>query len=712
MPRGPTELWFLIAGRALAASLLLVPQMLPAQTPVRTEAPAAQPAAGPDSTGDPDDPDDPDKGLATDDMPDIGIDWPDLTAPSTPIPVEPDEPDGTTAPAGDGQPGTGEDALQADLASPEPEEADALTMIDPGASLRYVVSIDGLGDASDATLLSRFDNLSVLKEGEGARANLAQIRRRGQTDTDLLTELMRARGFYDARTRFTMRALGGGSDPQIGAVLGANPGQRYLLDAVNVLGLSETSPLGLPLPTLFTVKAGDPADTDAILAATDKLRVGLGENGYPFADVGDPVLTVDHQQREAILNISVTTGGFRRFGEIRVNDTAPFSARHVGVIARFSPGEPYNQSDITDLNRALVATGLVGQVTITPQEGKDDQTVDLAIAMTPAPPRTIAGEIGYGTGEGARIQASWQHRNFFPPEGAMTFRGVLGTQEQSLSAVLRRANFRKRDQVLNGELMIANVDQPAYQALTAGIAASIERQTNLIFQKAWIWSLGTELRISDERDLYGETLIPRHRTYVIAALPASITYDGSDDLLDPRRGFRLGARLSPEVSLQHSVFTYVRAQMDGSAYLPMGERFTLAGRVRLGTIVGADADRIAPTRRFYAGGGASVRGYAYQAIGPRDLNNDPTGGRSLGEVSVELRYRFGSMNQFGIVPFVDAGTISADMLPSIREMRVGAGLGLRYYSSFGPIRIDVGTPINPQAGDPRIGVYVSLGQAF
>ena len=126
----------------------------------------------------------------------------------------------------------------------------------------------------------------------------------------------------------------------------------------------------------------------------------------------------------------------------------------------------------------------------------------------------------------------------------------------------------------------------------------------------------------------------------------------------------------------------------------------------------APADRIAPTRRFYAGGGASVRGYSYQAIGPRDLNNDPVGGRSIGEISLEARFRFGSLDQFGIVPFIDAGTISPDPWPSTKEVRVGAGLGFRYYSNFGPIRIDVGTPINPQAGDPRLGVYVSLGQAF
>ncbi|HKX35843.1 MAG TPA: BamA/TamA family outer membrane protein, partial [Rhizorhapis sp.] len=199
------------------------------------------------------------------------------------------------------------------------------------------------------------------------------------------------------------------------------------------------------------------------------------------------------------------------------------------------------------------------------------------------------------------------------------------------------------------------------------------------------------------------------RTFFIGALPLSLAYDGSDDLLDPKSGFRLGMRVSPELSFQSGTLGYVRAQLDGSAYQPVTGKVVLAGRVRLGTIVGAQRDQIAPSRRFYAGGGGSVRGYGYQDIGPRDANDDPIGGRSLAEFSLEARIRFGN---FGVVPFVDAGNISTGQLPNFGDLQLGAGLGLRYYSNFGPIRIDVGTPLNPQPGDPKVAVYVSLGQAF
>jgi translocation and assembly module TamA len=135
--------------------------------------------------------------------------------------------------------------------------------------------------------------------------------------------------------------------------------------------------------------------------------------------------------------------------------------------------------------------------------------------------------------------------------------------------------------------------------------------------------------------------------------------------------------------------------------------------VRLGTILGADAMSIAPSRRLYAGGGGSVRGYGYQKLGPRDLDGDPIGGGALAEFALEARVRLKAFGgNFGVVPFLDGGTLTNDSWPKLSGWQFGAGLGVRYYSSFGPIRIDVGTPLNPREGDGPIAVTVSLGQAF
>ncbi|MBB3980490.1 translocation and assembly module TamA [Sphingobium fontiphilum] len=635
-------------------------------------------------------------------MPDIGIDWPDMDGADL---VQPISPDPSDPPLSAADVAADAAALEQDAAAAAQDSA--ASFADTGEERRYAVALTGLEDVADAQFKGRFDQLSVLKQGEDKPANLAQINRRMKEDQDLLDRLLRAKGYYAARIRGAVAAPAEGQD-KLAVTFDVTPGQQYLLSSVDLNGIDATGPREPEMRAAFPVAVGDPVDADRIFAARDSLAAALGEHGYPFAKIGEPDARIDHEARKGDLDVPVETGGYRTFGRIILDDEQLMDARHVQSIARFRPGDVYAVSDVEDLQKALVTTGLVSSVKLEPREAGDGEHVDMFVEMRPAPLRTIAGELGYGTGEGYRAEVSWQHRNLFPPEGSLLLRGVLGTQEQTASATYRRNNFKRRDNVLTGLVSVSNVRRDAYDARTLTVSGGLERQSNILFQKKWAWHFGGELVASDEADSFSK-IVGGRRTFFIAALPVSLAYDGSDDLLNPTRGFRLGGRLSPELSFQGGTFGYARAQLDGSVYQPFGNSVVLAARARFGSILGSQVSQIAPSRRFYAGGGGSVRGYGYQAIGPRDSNNDPIGGKSLAEFSLETRVRFGN---FGVVPFVDAGNISTSFLPRFRDLRVGAGVGLRYYSSFGPIRFDVGTPINPQKGDPKVAVYVSLGQAF
>ena len=643
----------LIAGAGLVASIVSAPagaQQSASPVPVPAPAPAIDPAAP----------------LA--DMPDIGVAWPELP--------------------------------------PEAPAAQQATAAQIGET-RYAWRIDGLDDLATPLLRDRFASLSVLEQNDGEPANAAQLDRRAREDSTLLVTLLRAQGYYDAEVEPRIDTVDG--RPLV--VLTATPGTIYRLKDVTIAGVAAAGEKAAALRDAFGVKPDDPVDADRITTGEAKLRVEAGEQGFPFAKIGEPEVTIDREARTATLDINVDPGTARVFGQIRANpNNRVFDAAHVQEIARFEPGKPYYAPALDDLRRALVQTGLVSVAEVTPVPGTTPETVDIDVRLEPAPPRTIAGEIGYGTGEGARVEASWTHRNLFPPEGALTLRSVLGTREQLGAVTFRRNNFEGRDRVLTAQISAAHTNREAYEANTFSLSGSLERQTNIFFQKTWTWSLGAELVASDERDVIISTGEPRRRTFFIAAAPTSLTYDGSDDLLNPTRGFRLGGRFSPEVSLQGSAFGYARTQVDASAYKSISDGVVLAGRLRLGTIAGAPLDAIAPSRRFYAGGGASVRGYGYQLIGPRDPNNDPIGGRSLAEFAIEGRIK--AFGDFGIVPFFDGGNIYTSSLPDFSGLRYGAGVGVRYYSNFGPIRVDVGTPLNPQPGDSRVAVYVSLGQAF
>ena len=615
--------------------------------------------------------------------------------------------------------------------APAPDDVPALPPIDPDApmaplpetietgaapagtgdetlpSLRYRTVVSGFENAGIA---ADYKALSELEKNDDIET-LAQLDRRARDDVSLIDRLLRSHGYYAAQIDLRVDRPGG-NDARAVVTIKVDPGPLYTLSSVEV-----RTPPGAPRQLIldtFSLSTGAPVDAAAIEAAEARLSTGLPEHGYPFALVGERDITVDHATRSATYRVGVTTGKQARVRQIRVEGARLVGRKQTARLARTRPGALYDSRDVEDLRRALVATGLFGSVAVraVPVAAADDGTaqVDIVATTEAAPLHTVAGQAGYSTGEGIRLEASWQDRRFVEPEGALTVRGVAGTREQRAASELRFSNWRARDRTLLLTAEAAHVDQDAYQAKTLTLAASLARETNLIWQKKWFWSLGAELVYTDETDTDLNRRLSRTRSFGIAALPSSLNYDGTDSLLDPTRGHRLSIRASPEASLQNGAFGYLKTQIDGSLYLPVGGKVVAAGRVRLGSIFGAGRDRIAPSRRFYAGGGGSVRGFGYQDIGPKDPFNDPIGGRSLAEAAAELRVR--AFGDFGFVAFVDAGQLYTSTLPGFDRFRIGVGAGVRYYSSFGPIRVDLATPLDPKRGDPKVAIYVSIGQAF
>lgn len=618
-------------------------------------------------------------------MPDLGVPWPELNARDTAPAAEP-----TTA------------------ASPRSRTTHAVAAA--SGDLRYTLALEGLSALGNADELSRqFQAQSSLEAERKHQANAAQIGRRASADAELLTQLLRSQGYYDADVEPSTEKAG----DALRVILSADPGPQYRFTSVELPGLDAAGPEAAKLRAAFAVQPGDPVIAADVIAAGLALTQALGEEGFAGAKLGEQQVEVNHQSHLATLTLPVDPGPVARFGTIRVSGRPPFSAHHVAVIARFRRGDPFRRSKIEDLRRALIATTLIANADIRLIPVQGGKVVDVDVRLEPAPSHTIAGELGYGTGQGASIQASWTDRNFLNPEGALTLSAIAGTTEQLLGAELRRSNFLQRDQTLDTQISVSHQKFAAYRAKTVLLGASIELQSNFIWQKPWTWSYGGQWLATRERGVFDVSGIKDTRGFLIAALPLSLGYDGSDSLLDPTHGFRLSGRLSPEISFHGGKFTYARTQIDASAYHRISDSVVLAGRLRFGTILGASAFDLAPSRRFYSGGGGSVRGYGYQQLGPKDVDGDPIGGRGLAEFGLESRIRLKSFGgNFGIVPFLDGGTLSTEATPDWKDWRLAAGVGVRYYSSFGPIRVDFGVPLNRQKGDGPFAVTVSLGQAF
>jgi len=583
------------------------------------------------------------------------------------------------------------------------------------AEITYRTRITGFDEAdrqASAGLRGLFKELSALERGHGKAANVAMVAARLKEDAALIRTILASQGWFSPSVSTHVERVEPEDGRNLSVTIEVEPGKRYSLAQIHVEAAA-TEPPGL-IGDSLALRTGEPVVAEKVLAAEANVAVALPQHGYPFAKIGERGIALDVDTGEAFYTLPVETGPRSRFGDFATSGKQVFDARHVGVIARFRRDELYDSRQVDDLRKALAATGLFSAVSVTPRPtgeaaGDGTEYATIVVDQQAGPPRSIAGSAGYGTGEGFRLEASWTHRNMFPPEGALIVSGVAGTAEQGVGVTFRRSNAGRRDRTVELVAEVLHSDFSAYSAYTGRLAGHISRDSTPIWQKRFTHSFGFELLASGERDFDFALGERRRQTYYIAGLSAEAGLDTTKSLLDPTSGFRLTALVQPEGSLDGGFHPYVRARVEGSAYLPVSSGLVMAGRIRLGTIQGAKRADIAPSRRFYAGGGGSVRGFAYQKLGQLDPNGDPIGGRSLNEASAEIRYRFGN---HGVVGFVDAGQSYAATLPRFSDLRFGAGLGWRYYTNFGPVRVDVATPINRRSGDSRFNVYVSIGQAF
>lgn len=597
----------------------------------------------------------------------------------------------------------------------------------------YDVRVEGL-EAADAetgtAIAAAFDNLSALEAGDGEAANVAQLAARLTEDSALLQRMLAAEGWCEAAVTTRIDRSDAPSGQPLIAVLSVAPGDRFVFSDI-VIDADPVEPADL-IAKNFALKVGEPIIAERVQGAEANLAVRLPENGYPFATVGQRDILLDQDTNDGVYTLPIDIGPRSRFGGIETTGNQAFDAAHIAVLARFERGDLYDSRDIDDLRQALVATGLFNTISVVPQRtgeavGDGTEYTTVLVEQDAGPPRTLAGSAGFGTGQGFRLEGSWTHRNLFPPEGALIANVVAGTQEQGAGLTFRRANAGRRDRTFQLRADALRSDFAAFEAFTGQLSALISYDSTPIWQKPLTYAYGVRLIGTNEQDYDFDLGQLNRRTFFIGGLTGQLGIDRTDSLVDATRGFRVTTLVEPEGSLQGGFTPYVRARLDASAYYSATDSIVLAGRVRLGTIQGIERFDLAPSRRFYAGGGGSVRGFGFQELGPKvEIANPdfdpadpededsptifrPIGGLSMNELAAEVRYRFGN---FGVVGFVDAGQVYEGTTPDFSSLRYGAGVGARYYTNFGPLRFDVAIPLERQPGESNIAVYVSIGQAF
>lgn len=476
------------------------------------------------------------------------------------------------------------------------------------------------------------------------------------------------------------------------------------------------------------LKSGDPATSAALRSAQASLVDYLRNQSRPLARVVALRPVVDHAAKIMDVTYVVEPGPIAGFGDIAIDGTVDVPPHVVRSFIYLEPGDPYSPKALADTRKSITSIPAIGSARIREGDRLDaNGNLPIFVDITERPKRLIGFSARYSTIDGPAVRTYWEHRNLFGGAERLRLEGDLflapridGTKIQSFGDFERsdiggRFAFSFMKPALNGSRYDLLVDGFAtrervgtnryggYTARYANVTSSIRRR----FSDTFSVQAGLEVERGQTSDVLGQV------DYTLVGIPLSVRYDTTDSLLDPTRGVRVTASVAPYPTFMGSTVGIVQTKGAVSGYYALDEeaRYVLAGRIGFGSVAGAALDEIPSTRRFYAGGGGSVRGYAYRTLSPLGPDNQLIGGRSLFEGSVEARIKI--TNTIGIVPFFDVGAAFEESFPTFNQtLRMSTGLGLRYYTPIGPIRFDVAAPLNPRKGDKPVAVYISIGQAF
>ena len=484
-----------------------------------------------------------------------------------------------------------------------------------------------------------------------------------------------------------------------------DPGPQF------TFGRTEIAPLapGTLLPESFG--PGQPASTGAITEAARAAVEGWRAEGHAKAGIADEEIIARHGPAELDVALTVAPGPQLGFGTLTVEGNERVREARIRAIAGFPTGETYDPEDIDRVEARLRRTGAFRSATLVEAETPaPDGTLPFTLEVLEERPRRIGVGLEFSSLDGATVSAFWLHRNLlggaerFRIEGEVAGLGQTGGggQDYTLDVSFTRPATFRPDQDFFATATLERVDDPGYRLDQVSLEAGLTRRiTDRVTVSAGLGFLAAEV----EDDLGA-------RSYSFVTLPLGGEWDRRDDPLDATAGTYLAADLTPFVALDGDG-AGGRLYVDGRAYRSFGpeDRVTLALRLQFGSVFGIEAADAPADYLFYSGGGGTVRGQPYQSLAIDAGGGNEIGGRSFAGAQVEARV--GVTDRISVVGFYDVGLVGADPLPGSGDpSQAGAGLGLRYDTGLGPIRLDIATPVTGDDPGGSVEVYIGIGQAF
>lgn len=493
-----------------------------------------------------------------------------------------------------------------------------------------------------------------------------------------------------------------------------DPGPEFRFNTLSITNQAPTTsdPSDfVALPTSAGFGPGLVARSSVILRAEQLALEAWRQQGYAKAVIASRDVVADHATNLVDVTITVNPGAKAAFGAVTVTGTERMDPDFVRRQTGLTPGEDYDPDELALAQNRLDRLEVFRAARLEAAEAIGaDGLLPFDLIVQELPGRRFGAGATYSTIDGLGLEGFHLWRNLF----GQAERLRLDARVASIAWPINSAQF---DYMFGGTFTKPGVFTPDTD-LIAAIAA--ERTVYPTYSETSASGrLGLTHILSDQITLEGGAQFEINRfddvfgrrNFQTVGLYAGAVLDFRDDSVNATEGWYGAVNLEPFYELNYGN-PAARLTIEGRTYFGFGEDdpFVLAGRFKAGALLGPGLSEIPPDKLFFAGGGGSVRGYGFKSIGVDNGAGVVTGGRYLVEASIEARAKV--TEDIGVVGFLDGGYVAADRFPALADLRLGAGVGVRYYTGLGPLRLDVALPLNKRPGDPDYALYVGIGQAF
>lgn len=516
------------------------------------------------------------------------------------------------------------------------------------------------------------------------------LRRFRRAAEEQARQAAQALGYYQAEIDSQVRP---GKDPVL--QLDVQPGEPVRLRQVTVRVEGEAAGLkAFKVPKSKALAPGEPLNHGLYEDAKKLIQSQALRYGFFDGRFRSQRLDIDPRAGVADIELIYDSGPRYALGRVAFDGDTPFDPDLLARLVPFPPNTPYDADQVAKLSQNLQASGYFEEVRVDAQpEPGAGRLIPVKVRLGAVKPRTLGLGVGFSTDVGPRARANWT-RHWINPQGHR-----LGAESEISTA---------RQSV--GTWYEIPLDPPLTDSLRFTSGFQREQLTDVESRRFTLgsqwqsklpddWQRVVSLRWEQEIYDFGDGSPNGRSSFLIPGIGYSVTR--SDNRLDPNQGYhlQLDVRAAKEGVLSDADMTYASAMAKGLYTLPGGHR--LLGRVQAGGIATTDYGAIPPSLRFFAGGDQSVRGYDYQTLSPEDRQGNKVGGRYMVVGSAEYQYPIAE--RWRIAAFVDRGNAVNNLKD---KLKTGAGIGVRWVSPVGPIRLDLAKALDDPGG---FRIHFSMG---